>query len=272
MNTARIATLYPYFLDALRQLHTGRSLDDMMATVQLALLLKASARAGSPNRWVTLRDQDNPIQRFDELGLPSEDELKELVPARLFDWVYQQQPVQPTCSDDLVGMLAEYHAGLGAATGWRVTANEVMPALQGVPGQPAPTTKRIRGQYATWTGTEQELATLLRGLRAFRAKRRKQTRRLIAQLWAYHLTQQQAPQVEALSSLVIGAEGICYKPEPNALTTESVGLEAAADLSAPRQGLLPRLVGKLRRGLAAKIHQVAVATEAVLAAEGGIAA
>jgi hypothetical protein len=272
MNTTRIATLYPYFLDALRQLHTGRSLDDMLATVQLALLLKASTRAGSPNRWITLRDQDNPVQRFDELGLPSEDELKELVPARLFDWVYQQQPVQPTYSDDLTGMLAEYHAGLGAATGWRVTANEVMPALQGVSGQPVPTTKRTRGQYATWTGTEQELATLLRGLRAFRAKRRKQTSRLIAQLWAYHLTQQQAPRIKALSNLAVSAEGICYEPGPEVLATKSVGLEAAADMSTPRQGLLPRLVGKLRRGLAAKIHQVAIATEAVLAVEGRIAA
>lgn len=241
MNTTKIAALYPYFLDALRQLHTGRSLDDMLTTVQQALLFKDTAATGSPNRWVMLRDHDNPVQRFDHLGLPSEDYLRELVSTRLFDWVYNQQPTRPTYSNDLAGWLAEYEAQK-PTTGWQVTANEVTPTLTGVPGQlvPAHPEKRA-GRYATWTGSEQELAELLRGLRAFRAKRRKYTRRLLAQLWAYHL-QQQAP-----------------------VATPTVAAPVVAAVCAPPTvGLLPRLYGKLRRGLATKAHQLAVAAEAVL--------
>ena len=185
MNTVKIAARYPYFLDALRQLNTGRRLEDMMAIVEQALSLKGNTGL---RRWVKLRDQDNPVKRFDELGLPSEDELHELVSPRQFDWVCRQMPEQPTYSNDLAGMLAKYEADYGAGTGWLATAHEVVAPPVGFPGQVVPAYPK--GRHLTCVGSEQELATLLRGLRAIRIKRHKRIRKLIAQLWAYYLSQQ----------------------------------------------------------------------------------
>lgn len=237
MNTKKIVTLYPYFLDALRQLHTGRCLKNMMANVEMALSLKTNMGL---RHWVKLRDRENTVLRFDEMGLPSEYELNELVSPRQFAWVCQQMPPQPTYSDDLAGMLAKHEAEQAITTGWQATAHAVPPPPAGFPGQTVPATYP-KGQHLTWVGSEFTLATLLRGARAIRAKRHKHTHKLIAQLWAYHLLQCHAQQPEAAAEPVVVA--VCAPPSA---------------------GLLPRLATRLRRGLATKLHQVAVAAEVAM--------
>jgi hypothetical protein len=194
MNTAKIATLYPYFLDALQQLHTGRSLEDMLHIVQQAQRIKSIANA--PCMWVKLRDNENRALRYCELGLPTDEVLAELVPTRVFEWVCRQQPAAPIYDNPL----AEYEAHCASEhTGWQVTAHQVMAMPTGLPGQPVPAREPRR--LLTWMGSAQEVAQVLRGLYALRTKRRKQTRRLVAQLRAYHLRQalQRATQVAPLA-------------------------------------------------------------------------
>ncbi|RZJ93874.1 MAG: hypothetical protein EOO60_04285 [Hymenobacter sp.] len=186
MNTTKIAASFPYFLDAINQLSTGRSMADMMSVVQQALFIKANT--GNSSLWVTLRDQDNPVLRFNELGMPTDEVVREMVPARVFAWVCRQQPAAPTYNDDLEGRLAQCEAWEKENNGWQVKASEVLPQPMGVSGQLVPPTTG-KGRSAVWAGSEQELAVVLRGVRAFQAKRRKQTRKLIAQLWAYYLSQ-----------------------------------------------------------------------------------
>jgi hypothetical protein len=100
------------------------------------------------------------------------------------------------------------------------------------------------GEFMLRFGGKADFAVMLRGVQAYERKQQKRYRKLLAQLRAYH-----AQQV------------LLHLPSVASTAAEPV---AAAVCAAPTIGLLPRLYGKLRRGVAAKVHQVAVAAEAVL--------
>lgn len=101
-----------------------------------------------------------------------------------------------------------------------------------------------RGEFMLRFGAKADFAVMLRGVRAYERKQQKRFRKLLAQLQAYH-----AQQV------------LLHLPLVAPVAAEPVATTVCAP---PSTGLLPRLYGKLRRGLAAKVHQVAVAAEAVL--------
>jgi hypothetical protein len=92
---------------------------------------------------------------------------------------------------------------------------------------------------------EEDFATLLRGMQHYQRKLDRQTRKLLAQLQAYHYLGQ------------IPAVAVTTTP------AEPVGV------AQPTSGVVPRFYAGLRRRLAAKIHQVAVAAEAIVLGEGG---
>lgn len=186
MNTSKIAAFYPSFLDILCFPRTGRSFHDQINTVVLARQLQCNPT--DFRRWVTLRDQDNPVEHFDELGMVTDEHLRELVSPRVFEWVCRQQPAEPVYSDDVAGWQAQSAAWQAAQTGWQITANEVAPSRTGILGQAVPPVEK--GRYCQWTGSAEQLATVLRGLRAQRTKRHKQVRKLLAQLMTYHWQQQ----------------------------------------------------------------------------------
>jgi hypothetical protein len=177
MNKHKIERYYPFYLDMLRTkaAQPHRSLLDMLEIrLRTELLLP-----GAPARryWVALRDQDNPQQRFDQLGLPTDEHLHEQVPARVFNWAQVQLLALPIEAD-------EFAAALAPATGWLARAHAFTPA-KGLPGQLVP----AASEDSVWLkrqASAADLAPLLRGLRAYQAKRRKRARRLLAQLWAYH--------------------------------------------------------------------------------------
>lgn len=98
------------------------------------------------------------------------------------------------------------------------------------------------GEFTLRFGSQQDFAVMLQGVQAYERKQQKHFRKLLAQLRVYH-TQQVQLHMAAVAPAAPVAAAVC------------------APLAA---GLLPRLYGKLRRGLAAKVHQVAVAAEAVL--------
>jgi hypothetical protein len=100
------------------------------------------------------------------------------------------------------------------------------------------------GEFMLRFGAKADFAVMLRGVQAYERKQQKRYRKLLAQLRAYH-----AQQV------------LLYLPNVVVATAEPM---AAAVCAAHTTGLLPRLYGKLRRELAVKVHQVAVAAEAVL--------
>jgi hypothetical protein len=96
------------------------------------------------------------------------------------------------------------------------------------------------GEFMLRFGAKADFAVMLRGVRAYERKQQKRYRKLLAQLRAYHAQQ-----------VLLHAMPVVDGP--------------VAAVCAPRAAsLLPRLYGKLRRGLAAKVHQVAVAAETVL--------
>jgi hypothetical protein len=100
------------------------------------------------------------------------------------------------------------------------------------------------GEFMLRFGSKEDFAVMLRGMRAYERKQQKRYRKLLAQLRAYH-----AQQV------------LLHLPFAAPVATEPIAVAVCAP---PITGLLPRLYSKLRRGVAAKVHQVAVAAEAVL--------
>jgi hypothetical protein len=100
------------------------------------------------------------------------------------------------------------------------------------------------GEFTLRFGAKTDFAVMLRGVQAYERKQQKRYRKLLAQLRAYH-----------------SAQALLHLPSVVPAAAEPV---AAAVCAAPTAGLLPRLYSKLRRGIAAKVHQVAVAAEAVL--------
>jgi hypothetical protein len=188
MNTTKIAALGPFYSDMLRTkaAQPHRSLLDMLEIrLRADLVLANGARRFS----VAVRDQDNPVQRFDQLGLPTDELIFELVPARMWAWAEEQMP-DPGNELDLSGGLI---VRLSAST-----------KVEGLPGhlvpQDAPSTWLMR------QGSAEEFAVLLRGLRAWQTKRRKRALRLLAQLRAFHRQTQLVPV--DLSELVVSREGI----------------------------------------------------------------
>jgi hypothetical protein len=99
------------------------------------------------------------------------------------------------------------------------------------------------GEFTLRFGAKADFAVMLRGVQAYERKQQKRYRKLLAQLRAYHAQQ-----------VLLHLPSIRTTAEP----------VAAAVCAAPTAGLLPRLYSKLRQGIAAKVHQVAVAAEAVL--------
>jgi hypothetical protein len=185
MNKTKIAAFYPFYLDMLRTkaAQPHRSLLDMLEIGLRAELLLPDAPAR--RYWVALRDQDNPQRRFDQLGLPTDELLHEQVPARVFDWAQLQLLALPASTD--IELL------LARPTGWLATAHAFTP-VKGLPGQPVP----VATEDSVWLkrqASAADLAPLLRGLRAYQAKRRKRARRLLAQLWTYHWQQQVVRQL-----------------------------------------------------------------------------
>jgi hypothetical protein len=187
MDTAKMQALYPYYLDCLRTkaAQPYRSLLDMMEIKLRADLAMPSAL---PRRyWVALRDLDNPQRRFDLLGLPTDEFLHEQVPARVWNWAQVQLLALPASTD--LELL------LGPAIGWRARARAFTPQ-DGLPGKLVPAASEREADVSVERqASAEDLAPLLRGLRAYQAKQRKRARRLLAQLWAYHWQQQAARQL-----------------------------------------------------------------------------
>jgi hypothetical protein len=181
MDTAKIKALYQYYLDCLRTkaAQPYRSLLDMMEIKLRADLAMPSA---PPRRyWVALRDLDNPQRRFDQLGLPTDEVLHEQVPARVWNWVQAQLLALPTST--------ELELLLGHATGWRARAH-AFTLEEGLPGQLVPAASECEASVSVERlASAEDLASLLRGMRAYQAKRRKYARRLLGQLSAYHWQQ-----------------------------------------------------------------------------------
>jgi hypothetical protein len=199
MNTNKIAGLYPYFLDGLRTCaaQPHRSLLDMLEIKLRCELLVPSAPAR--RYWVALRDQDNPQQRFDQLGLPTNEVLHEQVTARVWNWAQVQLLALPASTD--VELL------LGPSMGWWARAR-AFTAMEGQPGQPVPpASEHETDVHVERQASATDLAPLLRGLRAYQAKRRKRARRLLAQLWTYHSQQLVARQYEAVEAKAAATEG-----------------------------------------------------------------
>jgi hypothetical protein len=188
MPTPITAGLYQFYLDCLRTkaAQPHRSLLDMLEIKLRADLVLASGR----RRYsVAVRDLENPVQRFDQLGLPTDELIFEFVPARVWAWAEEQMP-DPGNELDLSGGLI---IRLSAST-----------KATGLPGQLVP-----QDAPSTWLmrqGPAEEFLTLLRGLRALQTKRRKRARKLLAQLRAFHNQTQLVPV--DLSELVVSSEGI----------------------------------------------------------------
>ena len=184
MNTAKIAALQPFFCDALRTLaaHPERRLLDIIEIKLRADVLVAN---GPRSYSVTVRDLENPVLRFDQLGLPTDDLLFEFVPARVWAWAEQQLPADP--GDEARWLAPPVGLAVRLSASTKVT---------GLPGQPVPqdtSSTSLRRQ-----GPSEEFAVLLRGLRAYQVKRRKRARRLLAQLWvAYHWQQPAVVELES---------------------------------------------------------------------------
>ena len=191
MNTTKIAALQPFFLSCLctKAAQPHRSLLDMLEIKLRADVVLAN---GKRSYSVAVRDQETPVQRFDQLGLPTDELLFELVPPRVWAWAEEQMP-DPGNELDLSGGLI---VRLSAST-----------KAEGLPGQPVP--QDAPSAWLMRQGPPELFAVLLRGLRAWQTKRRKRARRLLAQLRAYHGQAQPAP-IE-LSELVVSGEGISHQ-------------------------------------------------------------
>jgi hypothetical protein len=196
MNTNKIAGLYPFYLDMLRT-HAAQPHRSLLDMLEIKLRTELLVPSAPPRRyWVALRDQDNPQQRFDQLGLPTDEVLHEQVPARVWNWAQLQLLILPSCA-----VLPLYGA---SRTGWWARAHAFTPTV-GLPGQLVPSASEdsvhvVRQASAT------DIAPLLRGLRAYQAKRRKRARRLLAQLYTYHWQQLVARQYKAFEAAT-AAEG-----------------------------------------------------------------
>jgi hypothetical protein len=168
MNKSKIEHYHSLYLDMLRTkaAQPHRSLLDM-----LEIKLRADVVLANGNRSysIAVRDLENPVQRFDQLGLPTDELIFEFVPARVWAWAEEQMP-DPGNELDLSGGLI---VRLSAST-----------KAMGLPGhlvpQDAPSTWLLR------QGPADEFLTLLRGIQAYQRKRRKRARRLLAQLGVYH--------------------------------------------------------------------------------------
>lgn len=176
MNVTKIAALRPFFLDMLRTqaAQPHRSLLDMLEIKLRTDLLLAN---GKQRLWVAVRDLENPVQRFDQLGLPTDDLLLEFVPARVWAWAEQQLPADPGDEARWLAPRVGFEVRLSAST-----------KVEGLPGQPVP--QDAPSVYLLRQGPAEEFAGLLRGIRAYQVKRRKRARRLLAQLRAHHAQQQ----------------------------------------------------------------------------------
>jgi hypothetical protein len=106
--------------------------------------------------------------------------------------------------------------------------------------------ENAEGEFSLRFGSKVDFAVMLRGVQAYERKQQKLTRKLLAQLKTYHQQQlllaQQARMVPAVAASIV--------------TT-------LAEVR-PSRGRVGRFYQRLRRGVVAKIHQVAVAAEAVL--------
>jgi hypothetical protein len=192
MNITKIAALGPFYLDMLRTqaAQPHRSLLDMLEIKLRADLVLAS----SVHRYsVAVRDLENPVQRFDQLGLPTDELILESVPARVWAWAEKQLP---TDSGDEASWLAP---AVGLAV--RLSAST---KVAGLPGQLVP--QDAPSVWLLRQGPVEEFTVLLRGLRAWQTKRRKRVRRLLAQSRVYHGQTQLVPL--DLSELVVSGEGI----------------------------------------------------------------
>lgn len=192
MNTTKVAALGPFYRDMLRTkaAQPYRCLVDMLEIRLRADLLLAS---GARRYSVAVRDQDNPVQRFDQLGLPTDEFLFEMVPARVWAWASQQLPADPGDEAHLLAPSGGLAVRLSAST-----------KVEGQPGQLVP-----QDAPSTWLmrqGPAEEFAVLLRGLRSWQTKRHKRARRLLAQLQVYYGQGQLVPV--DLSELVVSGEGI----------------------------------------------------------------
>ena len=199
MNTTKIAALRPFFLDCLRTkaAQPHRRLLDMLEIKLRSDVVQAS---GARSYSIAVRDQDNPVQRFDQLGLPTDELLMEFVPARVWAWAERQLPASPQPPADLNEEIRQL---LAPATGLAVRLS-ASTKVEGLPGQPVP--QDAPSAWLVRQGPTEAFAVLLRGLRAWQTKRRKRARRLLAQLSAQHIQAQPAPI--ALSELVVSGEGI----------------------------------------------------------------
>jgi hypothetical protein len=100
------------------------------------------------------------------------------------------------------------------------------------------------GEFSLRFGAKADFAIMLRGVQACERKQQKRTLKLLAQLKVYH--QQQ---------LLLGQQ---------ASVATAVGMGAESAETQPSRGGMASFYQRLRRGLATKIHQVAVAAETVL--------
>lgn len=199
MNTTKIAALRPFFIDCLRTkaAQPHRSLLDMLEIKLRADVVKAS---GAQRFSVAVRDQDNPVQCFDQLGLPTDNLLLEFVPPRVWAWAEQQLPASPPPPADLNEEIRQL---LAPATGLAVRLS-ASTKVAGLPDQLVP--QDAPSVWLVRQGPADDFLTLLRGIQAYQRKRRKCARRLLAQLSAQHIQAQLVPL--DLSELVVSGEGI----------------------------------------------------------------
>jgi hypothetical protein len=158
MNITKIAGLYPYFLNALAVAPS----DSLQRSIQQLLELKVQnslSRAGG-RYSVKVKDMGAKARGCATTAV----DLEVYCPARVFAWGLSQQPATNTHHDLAPELL------WSAMTGDFTTED---------------------GVFTLRFGAEADFATLLRGMRAYERKQAKYSRKLRAQLQAYHAQQQQ---------------------------------------------------------------------------------
>jgi hypothetical protein len=169
MNAHKIAALYPYFLNSLRHINAAQTMESLLC----------EHSPGSRRYSIALTDVENPGQHSDWLAEVAGVTIQEFAPERVFNWVRQHLPT----------LAAGYQPK--PATGWHLY-------LQ------ASNREQASGPslHLYTSATSAELAPVLRGLRAYQAKRRKRAHRILAQLRVYHAQQLAAKELTTAAPLL----------------------------------------------------------------------
>lgn len=168
MNTAKIAALCA-FSDCQRYLtqdaSAGRNLYFDHVTRRA---LRDDVPAGGTTYAVSIDDHARGIRRVDDFGDRQYDLLQVDCPTRVYAWALKQLPAEDNLAPD---------------QGERWSATVAIHPTKDSGEEPT---------FKFCISSAESFAVLLRGMRAYQAKRRKYARKVLAQVKAYHLQQAQA--------------------------------------------------------------------------------